>query len=137
MLETSNKNVVRRFNIEVICGGNRAAFDELMAPGFVNHSAPPGAPNDAESMWNTFSNILRPALSDLEVLIREQVAEGEKVVTRKAITGRHTGALLGIAATGKSVSIEVIDIVTVRNGRYVEHWGINTLQNTLAQMSQG
>lgn len=131
------KWVVRRFNDEVIAAGDRAAFDALMAPDFINRSAPPGAPNDGESMWNTFDTVLRPALEGLTVSIHDQIAEGDKVTTRKTISGRHTGTLLGVEATGKLVAIEVIDIVRVRDGRYVEHWGINTLSSVLAQLRQG
>ena len=134
MDNNARKEVVKRFNQEVIEEGNRASFDTLMDSRFINHSAPPGAPNDPESMWNTFQNILRPALSDLRVQIHDQLCESEKVSTRKSITGKHTGTLMGIAATGKSVSIDVIDIVLVRDGRYLEHWGINNLPSVLAQL---
>jgi len=131
------KWVVRRFNEEVIAAGDRAAFEALMAPDFVNRSAPPGAPNDGEGMWNTFDTVLRPALEGLTVSIHDQIAEGDKVTKRKTISGRHTGTLFGVEPTGKLVAIEVIDIVRVRDGRYVEHWGINTLSSVLAQLRQG
>lgn len=130
------KAVVRRFNEDVISGGDRAAFEELMASCFINHSAPPDAPKGPESMWNTFQNILRPAISGLTVTIHEQVAEGDKVTTRKTISGTHVGALLGVEPTGKQVSIDVIDIVRVKDGRYAEHWGINNLPTVLAKLKQ-
>lgn len=128
------KEVVRRFNIGVIQEGRRDVFDALMAPDFVNHAAPPGMPNGPEGMWQTFERLLRPALRPLTVHIHEQLCEGDKVTTRKTIEGVHTGTLLGIAATGRAVAIEVIDIVRIRDGQYVEHWGINTLAATLAQL---
>lgn len=128
------KTVVRRFNKEVIEEGRRASFQELMAPAFINHSAPAGAPNGPESMWNTFENVLRPALSNLRVEIHDQLCDGDRVTTRKTITGAHTGAFMGIAPTGKPVAIDVIDIVRVQDGRYVEHWGVNTLPTVLAQL---
>ncbi|WP_242671281.1 ester cyclase [Hylemonella gracilis] len=131
------KTVVRRFNKEVIEDGCRASFQELMDDSFVNRSAPAGAPSGPESLWNTFENVLRPALSGLKVEIHDQLCEGDKVTTRKSITGTHTGSLMGIAATGKPVSIDVIDIVRVHAGRYVEHWGINTLPAVLAQLRAG
>ncbi|WP_374400108.1 ester cyclase [Niveibacterium sp.] len=133
----ANKRVVRRFNKEVIQDGSRAAFVELMDESFANRSAPPGVANGPESMWSTFEHVLRPALSGLQVTIHEQLCDGDKVVTRKSITGTHTGPFMGLAATGKPVSIDVIDIVRVRDGRYVEHWGINTLQSVLAQLRAG
>lgn len=131
-----NKEVVRRFNIEVIQNGNEAEFNALMAPDFINHAAPPGMPNGPESMWNTFQNILRPALSDLRVTIHDQIAEDDKVTTRKTISGIHSGTLAGIPATGRDVAIAVIDIVRVRDGKYAEHWGLNTLSNVLAALSK-
>jgi predicted ester cyclase len=81
--------------------------------------------------------VLRPALSDLRVEIHDQVAEGAKVTSRKTIRGRHTGTLLGVAATDRDVAIDVIDIVRVEDGRYAEHWGVNTLAAVLAGLRQG
>lgn len=128
------KTIVRRFNIDVIQNGDADAFHALMAPDFINHAAPPGRPNGPESMWSTFETILRPAISNLTVTIHDQIAEGDKVTTRKTISGRHTGELLGVPATGKDIAIDVIDIVRVENGRYREHWGLNTLQAVLASL---
>ena len=128
------KQVVRQFNLDVIQRGRRDVFDTLMAPGFVNHAAPPGAPTGPEGMWNTFENVLRPALSGLTVTIHDQLCDGDKVTTRKTISGTHTGTLMGIAPTGRAVSIDVIDIVRVQDGQYAEHWGVNTLLATLAQL---
>ena len=131
-----NKVVVRRFNQEVIEQGNVSSFQELMDPQFVNHAAPTGADNGPGGMLNTFNNVLRPAFPDLKVIIHDQVAEGDLVTTRKAITGTHTGTLLGIAPTGAAVTIDVIDLVRLRNGRYYEHWGMNTLPAVLQQLAQ-
>jgi predicted ester cyclase len=130
----ANKAVVRRFNLDVIQEGNATSFKELMAQGFINHSAPEGSPKGPEGMWHTFQNILRPALSDLRVVIHDQIAEGDKVTTRKTITGIHEGTLLGIAATHKEIAIDVIDVVRIENGRYAEHWGANNLSSVLASL---
>jgi predicted ester cyclase len=130
------KAVVRRFNEQVIAGGDRKAFEALIAPDFVNRSALPGAPNGPESMWNTFQNVLRPALAEMSVVIHDQVGEGDKVTTRKTITGKHVGPLLGIEATNRQVTIEVIDIIRIENGRYAEHWGINNLSAVLAGLRE-
>ncbi|SSC66069.1 ester cyclase [Ciceribacter selenitireducens] len=75
-MSADNKEVVRRFNIEVIQNGIETEFQALMAPHFINHAAPQGMPNGPESMWNTFQNVLRPALSNLTVAIHDQIAEG-------------------------------------------------------------
>ena len=135
MTVEANKAVVRRFNSEVIQGGDRQAFEALMSPDFVNHSAPPGSPSGPESMWNTFQNVLRPALSGLTITIHDQVGEDDRVTTRKTISGTHDGPLMGVAPTGREIAIEVIDIVRVEDGRYREHWGVNSLATVLARLT--
>ncbi|WP_029040986.1 ester cyclase [Cucumibacter marinus] len=134
MTINENKAVVTRFNREVIEKGDRAAFEALVAPDFVNHTALPGAERGPEGLWTTFETILRPAIPDLCVDIHDMVGEGEKVVTRKSLTGRLTGPLMGAAPTGEPVRIEVIDIVIVRDGRYAEHWSVNTIGALVAQL---
>jgi predicted SnoaL-like aldol condensation-catalyzing enzyme len=135
-MKEDNKSVVLRFNKEVIEQGSVESFNELMDPAFINHSAPPGADNGPQGMINTFNNILRPAMPDMKVIIHAQIAEGDMVTTRKSIVGTQTGALLGVPPTGRQVTIDVIDMVRVKDGRYYEHWGVNTLPAVLAQLAK-
>jgi predicted ester cyclase len=130
----TNKTAVARFNKEVIEGGNERAFLELMAPEFINRTAPPGSPAGPEGMLYMFKQVLRPALPDIQVEIHEQIAEGDLVTTRKTIRGTLRGALFGVPATNKRIAIDVIDIVRLENGRYVEHWGLTTLPEVLASL---
>jgi predicted ester cyclase len=132
-----NKIVVQRFNREVLEAGDEQAFRELLAPDFVNHSAPPGTPNGAEGMWRTVKEVLHPAFPDLKVEIHDQVAEGDRVFSRKTIHATHLGPLFGVAATGRRVSVSVFDVVRVLDGRYVEHWGMNTLANVVEALRSG
>jgi predicted ester cyclase len=131
----ANKAVVIRFNQEVIERGLEASYRALLAPDFVNRTAPPGMPAGPDGMAFMFEKVLRPALAELRVEIHEQVAEGDLVTTRKTIRGTHRGELLGVPATGKAVAISVIDIVRVRGGQYVEHWGVTTLPAVLAALA--
>jgi predicted ester cyclase len=78
-----------------------------------------------EGMAYFFSSILHAAFSKLIVTVHDMVAEDNRVVTRKTITGVHTGSLMGIEPTGKPINITVIDIITVDNGRLLSHWGEN------------
>ncbi|GAB3754966.1 ester cyclase [Spirosoma pomorum] len=120
----------------MIVEGNLENFNELMDDQFINHSVPPGADKGPQGMVNTFNNILRPALADMQVIIHDQIAEGDLVTTRKTITGTHTGTLIGIPPTNQLVRIEVIDMVRLRNRKYIEHWGINTLPTVLQQLAK-
>jgi len=133
----ANKAAVVRFNEAVIGRGDEGAFRELVAADFLNRTAPPGSPAGPEGLLFTFNQLLRPAFPDLRVEIHDQIAEGDRVTTRKTIRGTHKGELLGVPATGQAVAIDVIDIVRLRDGKYVEHWGVNTLPSVLAQLRGG
>jgi predicted ester cyclase len=135
-MNEDNKNAVRRFNQEVIAEGNLDSFKELMDEQFTNRSAPEGMNSGPDGMIYFFNEILRPAMPDIHVTIHQQVAEGDLVTTRKTITGTQTGALLGIPATGRTVHIDVIDIVRVKNGKYFEHWGITSLPEVLSELQK-
>jgi len=132
-----NKAIVRRFNKEVIEEGNIDSFHVLMDDGFVNQSAPFGMDNGPQGMIWFFNEVLRPAMPDLKVTIHDQVAEGDMVTTRKTISGTQTGKLLNAPATGRAISIQVIDMVKVKNGKYVEHWGITSLSEVLTSLING
>ncbi|MCS3868295.1 putative ester cyclase [Chryseobacterium ginsenosidimutans] len=132
-----NKEVVRRFNEEVIQNGNVEVFNDLMDDDFVNNSAPEGGDKTKNGMIHTFNNILRPAMPDMKVTVYQQIAEDDWVTTRKNIKGTHSGIFLGIAATGREISIDVVDMVRLKNGKYIEHWGLNTLSAVLAELRSG
>ncbi|MHB8800895.1 MAG: ester cyclase [Thermoanaerobaculia bacterium] len=131
-----NKAAVTRFNREVIERGNLASFNELLAPDFVNRTALPGISPGREGMHRVLFGILRTAFPDLTVELHDQIAEDDKVTTRKTIRGTHSGLLPDLLPTGRAVEIAVIDIVRLRDGQYVEHWGINTLPIVFAQLRQ-
>lgn len=130
----SNKEVVARFNREVIAGKDLKSFEALMAPGFVNHSAPPGVSPASDGMIAFLQNVLWKAFSDIHIDILDQVGEGDKVCTRKIVSGLHIGEFFGMPATNKRINIEIIDIVRVQDGRYLEHWSIWNFQKVMAQV---
>jgi predicted ester cyclase len=130
-----NKSIIRRYNHEGIAQGNVATLNELLAPDFLNHSAPAGMDAGPGGMHYFFLHMLQPAFSNLQVEIYDQVAEGDKVTTRKAIKGTHTGELLGLAPTQKLVTIDVIDIYQLREGQLIGHWGLTTLSDVMAQLA--
>jgi|SRR6187402_1784482 len=130
------KEVIRRFNNEFIEGGNLQSFTDLMHAEFINRTAAPGMDEGPQGILYAFNSILRPAFPDLQVKIDEQIAEGDLVTTRKSFHGTHLGVLMGIPPTGEKVTIHVIDIVRVRDGKYFEHWGVNTLASVMAELAK-
>ena len=123
MSKQSNKALVRRLVDEVQNRGNIAAVDEIAAPTFVNHSAPPGVPSDREGAKQV-TLLFRQAFPDGSMTVEDMIAEGDAVATRKTFRGTHEGEFMGIPPTGRHVAIGLIDIVRVVDGRVVEHWNV-------------
>ncbi len=133
MSTEQNKALVRRLVEEVLNKGNMSVIDELFASGFVEHEKlPPGIPQGLEGPKQLFTT-LRSAFPDFKATIEHFVAEGDKVVLSMTWTGTQKGEFMGVPPKGRSISIEVIDIIRVVEGKFVEHWGI---MDSMALMQQ-
>lgn len=135
MTTEENKTLVRRMNKEYIEGGNLDTVYELMAADFVNHTAPPGSPQGPEAIIFFFSQLMRPGFPDLTVEIHDMIAEGDKVTTRKSFHATHKGDFFGVPPTNKKVVIDVIDIIQLRDGKFIGHWGVMDMQGLMAQLN--
>ena len=131
-----NKQVVIRFNQEIIEGGNFSAFNDFISDDVVNHAAPAGSPNGRDSMMYFLRDILKKGFPDLKVEIFDQVCEGDKVVTRKVFHATHSSEIMGIVPSHKQVTIKVIDIIRLEDGKYVEHWGMSNFAEVVAELRQ-
>jgi predicted ester cyclase len=126
------KATARRFNDEIMNQGKLEVIDEIIADGLVEHAAPPGWPPGKEGV-RAYVAMMRDAFPDLKVETLAVVAEGDEVWMHSVMTGTHTGELMGIPATGKSVSLAMFDRVKVSDGKAVEHWGVS---DDLGMMTQ-
>lgn len=129
-----NKSIVTRYNKEVIQGCNIDVLKTIVTPNFVNHSGAPGMPEGVEGLVYFFRDILHNAFSNIHVEIRDMIAEGNKVTTRKEISGTHTGQLFGIPASGKEITLYVIDILAITDGHISDHWGQNNFVSVIQEL---
>ncbi len=127
-----NKALVCRFVEEVQNQHNLAAIDELFSPGFVDHSASSGL-NGIEGT-KLFFTMMFAAFPDMHFTILQQLAEGDRVMTHKTFHGTHQGTFMGNPASGKQVSIEVIDILTIHEGKITDHWTVADFLSMLQQI---
>ncbi|MBA3300837.1 MAG: ester cyclase [Thermoleophilaceae bacterium] len=119
------KESVRRFYAEAWNAGQLDVIDELFAEDYVDHDAATHTDGmDGKASARAFIEIFRAAIPDLRCDIRDQVAEGDKVVSRWVATGTHEGILMGVAPTGRSFEIDGISIDRFdADGLFVEGWG--------------
>ena len=87
-VEENNKALVRRFNEEVYNRGNMDVADELLAPNFISRDTLTGEEASREDLKREIAEQAATS-SDLHFSIEEQIAEGDKVVTRSIGSGTH------------------------------------------------
>ncbi len=132
-MSEQNKALARRSLEEIWNKGNLAVADELIAPNHVAHDpANPNAGSGPEATKQQAS-MYRTAFPDLQITIDDQVAEGDQVVTRWTARGTHRGDLMGIAPTGKQMTVTGINITRIAGGKAQEDW---TNWDTIGMMQQ-
>ncbi len=132
MTGEDNKAFMRRFIEEAINRKSPDALDAMVAEDFVEHVPFPGQGPGREGLRQVL-RLFHGAFPDLHWAVQEQVAEGEKVVTRFTWTGTHHGEFLGIAPTGRRVDVWGVVIDVVRGGRFAES---RIIMDTLGLMQQ-
>jgi steroid delta-isomerase-like uncharacterized protein len=109
---------------------------ELLAPDLADHDPaplPPGSPTGAAALLAVVG-MIRAGVGDLARTIELQVADGDLVATRFRDRGTHSGDLLGIPATGRTIDVTGINIERVRDGRIVELWHVEDIAGLMAQI---
>jgi len=118
--ESSNKSLVRRYYEEVLNGRQLQVFEELADPAFVSYLA------DGQGIrLDVYKQSIAGTLAlfpDLKVTIEDQIAEGDKVVTRWQATGTPQAEFAGIQPDGQPIMVTAIHIHLVQDQRLREHW---------------
>jgi predicted ester cyclase len=125
--------LVERFHTELLAARDPAVVDAFFGEGFESHNMPPGFPPGRDGVKRFFS-MFRDAFPDVTVEIDELVADGDRVAVATTFTGTHQGELMGMAPTGRRVSVTGIDIVRVHDGAIVEHRGLTDIVGLMRQL---
>lgn len=128
-----NKALARRWLEQVWSKGNLAELDELYAANFVWHWAPPGVASNREG-YRQFVTANFAAFSDVRCPAEEIVAEGDKVVVRWTWRATHKGEYMGIAPTGKQITMTGICILRIADGKIAEEWGEMDMLGMMQQL---
>ena len=120
-MSEENKALVRR----ATDAGNDegpAAVDRFYAADWIGWDSRDGSKSSREDMKKELEVVLS-GFPDARVAIEDLIADGDKVATRLTLSGTHTkdSETYG-ASTGKRISLTMIDIDRIANGKIVESW---------------
>jgi steroid delta-isomerase-like uncharacterized protein len=119
-----HKALVRRWFEEVWNKGRADAIAEMLAEDAVVHGLSEDAANPLRGPagFVPFHAQFREAFPNIEVVIEDQIGEGDRVATRCSVSGKHEGDSLGFAATQAPVEFTGVAITRIKDGKLVEAW---------------
>jgi steroid delta-isomerase-like uncharacterized protein len=114
--------------------GDIDGFGAMLGDDFVEHEETPGLAPTKDGVLQFF-RMYRAAFPDLRLEPEDVLASGDKAVARVRATGTHQGEFMGMPATGKSVDVQLIDIIRFDDdGLAREHWGVVDLMAMMQQL---
>ena len=130
-MSEQNKALVRRL-YDAFNDGDIDRIGEVCTEGFTYHG--PGRELAGLEATKDLMRMYRGAFSDARLTILDQIAEGDKVVTRCRANGTHDGNLDTIPASGNPINLALIAIHRVEDGRLAEEWELFEELQMLQQM---
>jgi len=128
------EELARRLIEEGFNAGDLGVADEVISPDQIEHQYyGPGHAPGAEGVKAVIGSLKR-AFSDFHLAIEDLVVDGDRVWLRMTATGTNDGSFMGHPPTGRPIRSDVFDVVRVRDGRIVEHWGVPDRLSTLFQL---
>jgi predicted ester cyclase len=119
MSNETNESVIQKM-LQAVQTGAVVDVEKIFAPTWVNHDPSLLPMQGLEGarmlirMWSGFSN--------MQVTIEDSLSQGDRVAVRFRLRGTHTGELLGIPPTGKTVNISATGIFRVVDGKATDNW---------------
>jgi len=123
-----------RRGYDLLNAGDIDGFRALLAEDFVEHEQTPGLAPTKEGVLEFF-RMYRAAFPDLRFDPQDVIASDDKVVVRVRATGTNSENFMGMPATGKSMDIQLVDIVRFDDGGLGrEHWGVADVMTMMQQL---
>lgn len=122
--QSESVQVLHRWFEEVWNQGREEAIDELFAEDGIAHGLADenGQELRGPTGFKPFFRRFRDAFPDIQIVIEDCIAEGDKATARCTVRARHMGAGLGVAATNNAIEFTGICIVRVQDGKIAEAW---------------
>jgi steroid delta-isomerase-like uncharacterized protein len=122
--QEANKALIRRWFAEVWNKGRADAISEMFAKDGIAHGLSDDLDNPLRGPGDflPFHTQFRSAFPNMEVVVEDQIAEGDLVATRCTVRGKHTGDGLAIAATQMPVDFTGMTITRIADGKIIEAW---------------
>jgi steroid delta-isomerase-like uncharacterized protein len=123
-----------RITAEIWDQGRVDLVDELIAVDLVDHIEQAGLEGTGRERYRSSVVAMRTGFPDFANPIDLVVAQDDLAVSHGRMTGTHTGDLMGLPPTGRTIDVPTIGILRFANGRAVERWGVADNMTMMQQL---
>ena len=121
-MSQENKDTIRTVREEALSKGRLDLLDGLYTDGYVYHGPPLLGDLRGPTAFRDMASGFVDAITGFREVIEDQVAEGDKVVSRWTGSGKHTGEIMGSPPTGKEITWTSIGISRFEDAKIAEEW---------------
>jgi len=111
---------------------NRSA-ERFLAPDYIDHTIPPGMPQGIDGL-HQMAVMFMAGFPDMRITVEDQIAEGDKVVSRVIMKGTNRGSFMNMPATGKEIVMRGVRIDRLAGGKIAEHWAVADQMSMMQQL---
>jgi predicted ester cyclase len=129
---TENKELIRRFIVEVVNTGHVDLVADFVSPDCVETDGKVRVVSGIDGMADHIRGV-RATYPDLQLTVERQIAEDDWVATQITARGTHQGEWLGIRPTGRQLVFTGVNVDRIRGGRIVEHGGAANMLEPLLE----
>ena len=118
----TRKGQVRDF-YHAFSTGSINELDEIIDPGYVDRTPGPGQASGIDGLRQNIA-AFRAAFPQGQIIIRELIAEHDKVVARVTLSGTHVADYFDVPPSGKHVVADGVETFRFLHGMVVESWSM-------------
>lgn len=133
MTAEANKLTMQRFT-EFINTASEKLAEELISPDAIFHVPGRPEPMRGPAGYLAIIGMMRSGFPDIQWTLEELVAEGDKVAARFTMRGTHRGVFFGVQPSGKTISVQAMNLYRLLSGKFVEERGQPDMLGLLQQI---
>ncbi|REJ82882.1 MAG: hypothetical protein DWQ44_01830 [Bacteroidetes bacterium] len=135
-----NKTELNKKTVSIIYGmfesGNTEGIENYVHPYMIDYTLDPAIMQKGIEGLVELISVNKQAFPDLKIKVYNMSAEGDYVYAHFNFNGTYTGSLGNIPSSGRKIDIDGVDVIRLKDGKIVEHWGYWDTQKFLIQMGR-
>ncbi len=136
VIQTANVAKVQDFYDQVMNAHNLSLIDSFCTADFIDHQADPHYPAGINGVKAAFGDYFT-AFPDMHIKTNFIKGWGDTVITHFSMTGTNSGSFMGMPATNKQIKVDGVDLLLIKDGKAIEHWGYQEDMKMMAQLGMG